>query len=86
MLSAVPKDPAVPVQTQKPQSAAANAKGPSKADKLTADKAPRPPATRMTSDRAGADAASGGCTGEPAVCAVVPLLVWCSERVFIVKK
>jgi hypothetical protein len=43
----VAKDPAVPVQAQAAQASEANTKGPSKADKLTADKVPNQDSMRL---------------------------------------
>ena len=64
MFRAVAKDPAVPVQAQSPQSAAASAKGPSKADRLIADIAPKAVTTRRRSVRVWARAAGGASVGE----------------------
>ena len=83
MFRAVPKDPGVPVQTHSPQSAASNTKGPSKADRLTADKAPRPFAKRCNSDHAAEGASRGGWTVESTVCAVASCSVGCSVGWFI---
>lgn len=90
MFRAVPKEPGVPVQTHSPQSAATNTKGPSKADRLTADKAPRPFAKRRNSDRAGEGAGDGppcgGCTVESEASAMAFPSVLCWLWVFIVRK
>jgi hypothetical protein len=79
----------VPVQAHKPQIAEASTKGPSKADRLTADKAPKAASMRRKSEREGACAG----TVSPAVafkdastvCALASLSVGVSGWVFIVK-
>ena len=85
MFRAVLKDPGVPVQAHSPHSAAASAKGPSKADKLIADIAPRPAATRRNSERAGDVLSDVGRTGEATACVGGSVSLWASVRVFIVK-
>ena len=85
MFRAVTKDPAVPVQDHSPQSAAASAKGPSRADRLIADRAPKPAATRRNSERAGEVVSDVGRTGEATACAGRSVSLWASVRVFIVK-
>jgi hypothetical protein len=85
MFRAVTKDPAVLVQYQRPQSAAASAKGPSRADRLIADRVPKPAAMRRKSERAGEVLSDVGRTGEDAACAGGSVSLWASVRVFIVK-
>ena len=85
MFRAVPKDPGVPVQAHSPQSAAASVKGPSKADRLTADKAPITVAARRNTERAVDDAGVTGGIGEATVGAAASLSFRASVWVFIVK-
>jgi hypothetical protein len=81
----VTKDPAVPVQDHRPQSAAVSAKGPSKADRLIADRAPKPAGTRRNSERAGEVLSVVGRTDESTACAGGSVSLRVSVRVFIVK-